>query len=64
MGWAAAVDELEQGMEVDTTVAGEIPRDALFDLEQATERGRRIVDVIVAQGIVALTAPNESRFRK
>lgn len=40
------------------------PRDALFDLEQATERGRRIVDVIVAQGIVALTAPNESRFRK
>jgi acyl-CoA synthetase (AMP-forming)/AMP-acid ligase II len=40
------------------------PREALSDLEQGTERAQRIVDVIVAQGIIALTAPNEARFRK
>jgi acyl-CoA synthetase (AMP-forming)/AMP-acid ligase II len=40
------------------------PREALSDLEQGTERAQRMVDVIVAQGIIALTAPNEARFRK
>jgi long-chain acyl-CoA synthetase len=40
------------------------PREALFELEANTDKGRRISRVIDEQGVCGLTMPNEARFRK
>lgn len=40
------------------------PREALSELEANTEKGQLIARVIEEEGVVGLTTPNESRFRK
>ncbi len=40
------------------------PRDALQAIEQGSDAGRRIAAIVEEEGIVALTRPDEARFRK
>ena len=39
------------------------PRDALRAVDEGTASGRRLIEIVQTQGIVALTRPDEARFR-